>query len=251
MFNKCNIANNNCMLTLLFRCIIVYVIVLLIFRLMGKRQLGELQPFEFVITLIIADLATIPMSEINVPLLHGVIPLVTLSLLHFIISFLSRKSIFMRKIISGKPVIVINPNGIDYEALKKLNMNFNDLCEALRGINYFSLDQIQYAIVETNGKITVLPNADNAPLTATDFNIKKEESTLPVMIICDGKPIKENLKLTKIDLDFLSKEIQKAGAFKIKDIMIATIDNSGKMYVQPKDKKYKTFTTNFKGGDNW
>jgi uncharacterized membrane protein YcaP (DUF421 family) len=191
------------------------------------------------------------MSEINVPLLHGVIPLVTLSLLHFIISFLSRKSIFMRKIISGKPVIVINPNGIDYEALKKLNMNFNDLCEALRGINYFSLDQIQYAIVETNGKITVLPNADNAPLTATDFNIKKEESTLPVMIICDGKPIKENLKLTKIDLDFLSKEIQKAGAFKIKDIMIATIDNSGKMYVQPKDKKYKTFTTNFKGGDNW
>lgn len=235
----------------MLRCLIIYIIVLIVFRLMGKRQLGELQPFEFVLTLIIADLAVIPMSEINVPILHGVVPLVTLSILHFLISFISRKSITLRKIISGKPVIVINPNGIDYESLKKLNMNFNDLNEALRGLNYFSLDQIQYAIVETNGKITVLPNADNAPLCATDFDIKKEESTLPIMLICDGKIMKENMRIAKLSEDFLCKEIQKAGAFKIKDVMIATIDNAGKMYVQPKDKKYKTFTTNFKGGDNW
>jgi len=239
------------MLTLLFRCIMTYVIVLLVFRLMGKRQLGELQPFEFVITLIVADLAVIPMSEINIPLLHGLVPLITLSILHFLISFIARKSITMRKLFSGKPVIVMNPKGIDYEALKKLNMNFNDLCEALRGLNYFSFDQIQYAIVETNGKITVLPNADNAPLCATDFDIKKEESTLPIMLICDGKIMKDNLMIAKLSEDFLLKEIQKAGVFKIKEVMIATIDNSGKMYVQQKDKQYKTFTTNYKGGDNW
>src|SRR5574344_692308 len=100
------------MLTLMFRGIIIYLLVLLIFRLMGKRQLGQLQPFEFVITLIIADLATIPMTEINVPLMHGIVPLVTVSLLHFLISFISRKSIVMRKIFNGKPVIVIRPNGI-------------------------------------------------------------------------------------------------------------------------------------------
>ena len=162
------------MFTLLIRCVIVYSIVLVVFRLMGKRQLGELQPFEFVITLIIADLATIPMAEINIPVIHGVVPLLTLMLLHFFISWISRKSIFMRKVINGKPVLIITPDGINYDALKKLNMNLNDLNEALRNLNYCSLDQIEYAIVETNGKITVLPNADNAPLCATDFNIKKE-----------------------------------------------------------------------------
>mgnify|MGYP003298445989 CR=1 FL=1 len=239
------------MLTLLFRCLITYAIVLVVFRLMGKRQLGELQPFEFVITLIIADLAVIPMSEINIPLLHGIVPLLTLSVLHFLLSFFARKSITMRKLISGKPVIVINPNGIDYEALKKLNMNFNDLSEALRGLNYFSFDQIEYAIVETNGKITVLPNADNAPLCATDFGLQKEESTLPIMLICDGKLMKDNLKIAQVDEYFIQKQIQKAGAFKVKEVMIATIDNAGKMYIQPKDKKYKSFSTNYKGGDNW
>lgn len=218
---------------------------------MGKRQLGELQPFEFVLTLIIADLATIPMSEVNIPVLHGIVPLITLTLLHFLISFLSRKSIFIRKLISGKPIIVITPNGIDYNALKKLNMNFNDLNEALRGLNYFSLDQIQYAIIETNGKITVLPNADNAPLCATDFNIKKSKSTLPIMLICDGKIVKENLTLAKLSEEFLLENIKKAGAFKIKDVHILTIDNDGKIYVQPKNKPYTTFSTKFKGGDNW
>ena len=130
MLNFVKVANNISMLILLFRCLIIYFIVLVVFRMMGKRQLGELQPFEFVITLIIADLATIPMSEINIPLLHGLIPLLTLSVMHFLISFLARKSIAMRKLFNGKPVIVINSSGIDYEALRKRNMNFNDLSEA-------------------------------------------------------------------------------------------------------------------------
>lgn len=251
LFNIKSLANNRYMLILLLRCVITFVIVLVVFRLMGKRQLGELQPFELVITLIIADLAVIPMSEINIPLLHGLIPLLTLTIFHFFISFLSRKSIFMRKLISGKPVIVINPNGIDYESLKKLNMNFNDLSEALRGMNYFSFDQIQYAIVETNGKITVLPNADNAPLCATDFNLQKEETTLPITLVCDGKLMKDNLKIAQVNEYFVQKSIQKAGIFKIKDCMLATLDNSGKMYVQPKSKQYKTFTVNYKGGGNW
>src|SRR5574344_1000390 len=156
------ISKNIYMITILIRCVIIYLIVLFIFRIMGKRQLGELQPFEFAITLIIADLATIPMAEINIPIIHGVIPLIILMILHFFISWISRKSIFMRKVINGKPVLIMTPDGINYTALKDLNMNLNDLNEALRNLNYFSLDQIQYAIVETNGKITVLPNSQNA-----------------------------------------------------------------------------------------
>jgi len=239
------------MLTLSLRCALIYLIVLLIFRLMGKRQLGELQPFEFVITLMIADIATIPMTEINVPLIHGVVPVITLALLHFLISFLSRKSIFVRKFLNGKPIVVINPNGIDYEALKKLNMTFNDLCESLRQMNYFSLDQIAYAIIETNGKISVLPKSQNAPLTPSDMKIKTEKSALPLMLICDGKMIEENLQITKIDETFLLKQIARAGAYKIKDVVFASIDNSGKMYIEPKNKKYVTFYVSFEGGENW
>lgn len=240
------------MLTLLLRGVIIYAIVFFVFRLMGKRQLGQLQPFEFVITLIIADLATIPMSEINVPLLHGIVPLITITLIHFLIGFLSRKSIKLRQMFNGKPIIVVSPNGVEYDALKKLNMDFNDLCEALREMNIFSFDEVQYAIIETNGQLTVLPNAENAPLTATDFKIKKEESTLPIIIICDGKKIKENMKIAQIDDNFLYQQIKKAGAFKFKDVLIATIDNAGKMYIQAKDKKFVTFSVNkFKGGENW
>ncbi|HAJ77594.1 MAG TPA: hypothetical protein DCO89_00800 [Clostridiales bacterium] len=240
------------MLTLLFRGVIIYVIIFLIFRLMGKRQLGQLQPFEFIVTLIIADLATIPMSEINVPLLHGVVPLITIALIHFLIGLLSRKSIKLRQIFNGKPIIVVSPNGVEYEALRQLNMDFNDLTEALREMNIFSFDEVQYAIIETNGQLTVLPNASNAPLTATDFKIKKEESALPIMLICDGRKIKKNMQIAKIDDNSLLKQIKKAGAFKIKDIMIATVDNNGKMYVQAKNKKYVTFNIkHFKGGENW
>ena len=235
----------------MIRGILIYAIVFLIFRLMGKRQLGQLQPFEFVITLIIADLATIPMSEINIPIVHGVVPLVTISIIHFLIGFLSRKSIKLRQMFNGKPIIVVNPNGVDYNELKRLNMDFNDLCEALREMNYFSLDQIQYAIVETNGQMTVLPNAENAPLSAPDLKIKKEESALPIMLVCDGKVIKENMDIAKLDDDFLQKNIRKAGAFKVKEVLLATIDNNGKMYVQARNKKYVSFQTNFKGGENW
>ena len=239
------------MITLMIRGIIIYAIVFLIFRLMGKRQLGQLQPFEFVITLIIADLATIPMAEINIPIVHGIVPLVTISIIHFLIGFLSRKSIKLRKMFNGKPIIVVSPNGVDYEELKRLNMDFDDLTEALRENNYFSLDQIQYAIIETNGQMTVLPNAENSPLAYGDLKNKKEESALPIMLVCDGKKIKENMELAKVDDEFLFDNMKKVGAFKIKEVLIFTLDNNGKIYIQARNKKYKSFKVNFKGGENW
>ena len=239
------------MLTLLLRGIIIYLIVFFIFRVMGKRQLGQLQPFEFVITLIIADLATIPMSEINIPIVHGIVPLVTIAILHFLISLLSRKSLKLRKLFNGSPKIVINPNGVDYEQLKKLNMDFDDLYESLRSMNYFSLDQIQYAIVETNGKISVLPTVENTPVVASDFDFDKEKATLPLMIVCDGKKVEKNVEITKIDDKFLTDSLKSAGIKRLKDVLIATIDNAGKMYIQARNEKYKTIQTNFKGGNNW
>ena len=111
------------MLTIIIRSILIYFIVLLIYRLMGKRQLGQMQPFELVLTLIIADLATIPMAEVSVPVLHGIVPLLTLVVVHFILTLITKSSQMLSKVISGKPSIIINPKGIDYAVMKKLNLS--------------------------------------------------------------------------------------------------------------------------------
>ena len=239
------------MFTLIARCFIIYLIVLFVFRLMGKRQLGELQPFEFVITLIVADLATMPMADTGIPLIHGVVPLITLLLIHFTISILIRKSIFWRKVISGKPVIIISPEGIDYENLKKLNLNLNDIQESLRTLNYYNFDDIEYAIVETNGKITVIPKVASTPPTCEDLQISKPENHLIMILISDGKLVKENLEVAILDENFILKQLKKIGESKIKDILVFTLDNNGNMYIQPKNKPYVTLKTSFEGGNNW
>ena len=231
------------MLTLVIRCFLIYVIVLFICRFMGKRQMGELQPFEFVITLIIADLATIPMAEINVPLVHGVIPLFTLAILHYLISLLCRKSLWARTVVNGKPIIVISPRGLDYNSLKTLNMNVDDLIESLRENNYFSFEDVLYAIVETNGKLTVLPKIEKSPLTVGDANLNLSENKLPIVLVQDGKFMKENLILARIDESFVLKQIEKVGTNKIKDILVATLDQEGKMYIQQKNKQFKITQT--------
>lgn len=236
--------------TLITRSLIIYFLVLFLLRIMGKRQIGEMQPFELVITLIIADLATIPMSDTALPLIHGVIPLLTLVCVHFLLAVLSRKSIFFRKVLNGRPVIVVDPDGINYESLKKLNMNFNDLMESLHTANYFNLETVLYAIVQTNGTLTVIPRAPYSPLCANDLGLDKEQSTLPIIIISEGKIMQKNLELIKFSTDELTKQIKKAGFNKIKEVMFATIDNIGKMYVQPKNGPFITYTVpNFKGGE--
>lgn len=239
------------MFTLIARCLIIYTIVLFVFRLMGKRQLGELQPFEFVITLIVADLATMPMADTGIPLIHGVVPLITLLLIHFTISVLISKSNFCQKLISGKPVIIISPKGIDYQNLKKLNLNLNDIQESLRTLNYYNFDDIEYAIVETNGKITVIPKVASTPPTCEDLQITKPENHLIMMLIADGKIVKENMQIAKLDEEFLLQQLKKIGETKIKDILIFTMDNDGNIYIQPKNKQYVTLKTTFEGGNNW
>ena len=227
------------MLVLFIRVQIIYFVVLLFLRIMGKRQIGEMQPYELVITLIIADLATVPMSDANIPLINGILPLAILVILHYSITMFARKCIIFRKIVSGQPVIVISPEGINYDALKKLNMNLHDLQESLRQCNYFYFDQIQYAIVETNGKISVVPKSEHAPATAQDVNANTKPAELPVLIITDGKVMKDNLKLVEIDEVKLNKLFKNLNISKIKDIVVMSLDSAGKLYYQLKDQPYK------------
>lgn len=236
----------------MLRCIIIYILVVCVFRLMGKRQIGEMQPFELVITLIVADLATMPMADTKIPLVHGLVPLITLLTLHFTLSVLSRKSIALRKLLSGKPVIIISPDGVQYDALKSLNMNMNDVFEGLRGCNFFELSEILYAIVETNGSLTVLPKALYGPVTCEAMKINNSpENELPLMLVCDGKIIKENLIVANVNEAFVLNQLKKVKLTDIKNILVLTLNKSGKLYIQPKNGKYVELNCEYSGGANW
>lgn len=228
------------MLTIVVRAIIIYVVVLFLYRLMGKRQLGQMQPFELVLTLIIADLATIPMAEVSVPVLHGIVPLLTLVIVHFVLTFLCKISNRFAWFLSGKPVIVINPNGIDYKALKNLNISVDDVFEAIRGCGYFSIEQIQYAIMETNGKMSVMPKSQFAPVTVGDMKFDVEKSAIPVNIINEGKIVKENLQIAGIDENDIKNILLQAKIKKVKDVLILTVDKNGQVYIQKFYDKYQT-----------
>lgn len=240
------------MAIMLIRSVIIYIVVLLVVRFMGKRQIGEMQPFELVITLIIADLACNPMSELSVPLFHGIVPILTLMLLHFFICFFSRKSLKFRYLISGRPAIVITPQGVNYKELQKLNMTIDDLIEAMRGAGYFKIEEIAYAIIETNGNMCVLPKAEFAPVTREDLKISAEESAMSVNIVIDGTLLKENVELLKVNDKFFQECYMKAGVKHYKEILLLSIDKLGNCFLQPKNKNtYMTFKSkNFEGGDS-
>ena len=209
-----------------------------------------MQPFELVIMLIIADLATIPMAETALPLIHGIIPILTLAVVHSILSYIVRKSLFVRKLVNGKPKIIISPNGVERSALKELNLNYSDLIEGIRTAGYFNLEEILYAIMQTNGTVTVLPRSAYTPLTANDIQLEKSPASLPVIIYSEGKILKENLEFAKIDANFINNEIKSAGFHSLNDIILITLNSQGKMYIQPKSGKFVTIDTAYKG-ENW
>ena len=219
---------------------------------MGKRQVGEMQPFEFVITLIIADLACIPMAELSVPILHGIVPILSLLILHFLICVFARKSQVARYLLTGKPAVVISPKGIDYKELKELNMTLDDLFELMRGCNVFKISEIAYAIIESNGNLCVIKKSQYENVTRDDLKVKVSQSVLPISIIMDGKMIDGNIKLSGINEEFIYNCLNKSNIKSVKDVILMTLDNNGEVFIQERNKEeYKCFTVDFAGGDRW
>ena len=199
------------MLITFFRSIILYIIVLLVMRLMGKREIGQLQPFELAISIMIADLATIPMTEIGIPIFNGIIPILGLLVMHLIISILNLKSVKIRKIICGSPRILINKGKIDEKALKKERFTVNELQEKLRGNGIVNLGEVEYAILETSGDVTVVQKPEKRPIIPEDFNIKPEYEGLPYDLIIDGKIMEKNLRIIGKNYIWLKKQVEKFG----------------------------------------
>ena len=221
------------MLITFFRAIILYIIVLIVMRAMGKREIGQLQPFELAISIMIADLATIPMSEIGVPITNGIVPILGLLLMHLIISILNMKSLRARQIICGKPRILIYRGKIDEKALKKERFTINELQERLRGKDITSLGDVEYAILETSGDVTVIKKPEKRGTIPEDFNIQPDYEGITYDLVIDGQVMYDNLKAIGKNYEWLKKEV---GKFKIKpeDALVVTIDGKNQIFCQAK-----------------
>ena len=220
------------MLNLFVRCIVIYFFLLVAMRLMGKRQLGELQPFEFAITLVASDLACIPMSDPTIPVVYGIIPVFTLFVVHIIITKLASGSLRFRKLLNGKPIIVIERGNLLPDVLKELNMNIDDLLEALRSGGYFDPGEVEYAIIETNGTMTVLPKAQFKPLTPSDMGMAPEPAEMPVTVVMEGCFMGANLKgLRGVDKERVLRLLDALG-MKQSDILLLLVTGR-KVFVQP------------------
>ena len=216
------------------RSIILYLILIVTIRLMGKRQIGELEPSEFVVAMLIADLASVPMQDLGIPLLSGVIPILTVLALELILSSLSYHSILFRKALCGRPVILMEKGSILYENLKKTRITPDELTELLREKGILDLSCVECAICFQNGEISAFPASANQPVTLQDMELPSRSQELPVTLISNGKLLTHNLQLTGRTMFWLDKELRARGMQR-KDVYLMTVDPSGKIYLSAKD----------------
>lgn len=221
------------MLLIFTRTIIIYILVLIVMRFMGKREIGQMQPFELVISIMIADLASTPMSEIGIPILYGIIPIFGLLFMHIIISILNIKSIRMREIICGKPRILINKGKIDEKALIKENFTINELQERLRVNDVNNISEIQYAILETSGQISVVLKPSKRPVTPEDLNLFVQDTKMSYDLVVDGRIMEDNLNKIQKDKAWLKSELSN---FKLtpEETLIFVLNEDGTYYCQKK-----------------
>ena len=223
------------MLINFFRSIVLYIIVLIVMRLMGKREIGQLQPFELAISIMIADLATIPMTDTGIPIGNGIVPILGLLVMHLSISLINLKSNKLREIICGKPRILIYRGKIQERAMIKERFTINELQERIRSQNIVNLGDVEYAILETSGQITVIEKPNKRQTIPEDFGIIPEYEGIPYDLVVDGKIMYKNLKEIGKDYNWLKKEVNKF-KFNPEDALIVTIDGRGQIFCQKKDK---------------
>ena len=217
------VAQTTTMLIIFIRAIILFAVLLFVFRLMGKRQIGEMEPFELVITLVISELACIPMADRSIPITFGIVAILTMFVIHQFILLLSHSE-KIQGVINGKPIMVITANGLDVQALKSLNMHVNDILQAMRAAEYFSLEEITYGIMETNGQLTVVANKQ----------MEDKQQTLPIPVVLEGKWNDDNIKGNGFSKEELQKLLLSENV-KLKNVILLAIDENNRMTLQKRN----------------
>lgn len=218
----------------LIRATILYLTIIFLMRLMGKRQIGELQPSELVVTILLSEIASIPMQDNRVPILHSLVALFALVAYEILSSVIGLKSNKLRSLIQGHPVIVIRDGKIDVKALRKLRMSVNDLMSLLRQKDVFDVSVVSYAIFETNGKISVLLKPESRNSTAKDLGILPADNGMPFAVVCDGKIIEETVEQSQIEPDKIKKLIL-SSKIPLDEILIMTVGKDGIIFLARKD----------------
>ena len=223
------------MLIIFFRAIFLYIVVLVVMRLLGKREIGQMQPFELAISIMIADLAATPMAETGIPISNGIVPILGLLVMHLAISTLNIKSTKAREIICGKPSILIYRGKIDEKTLRKERFTINELEERLRDNNIFNIGDVDYAILETSGQVTVIPKPNKRNTIPEDFNIQPEYEGISYDLVVDGKVMYKNLEKIGKNYMWLVKQTEKFG-IKPEEALVITIDGNNKFFCQALQK---------------
>ena len=211
------------MLQIIFRTVLFYGVLILVVRLMGKRQIGQMEPSEFVVTMLVANLAAIPLEQMDFPIHTGLIPIGIVLVLEFILSWVALKSIKLRKFLCGKPVILVENGNILQESLKEVRINLDELTAMLRLKDVLDIRQVRYAILETNGNMSVF------------LCPQEKEGSLPVTLVSDGRLLHENLKAAGKDQKWVEKVLHGKGVT-IKDTYLLTVDGKGKIVFYKKDR---------------
>jgi uncharacterized membrane protein YcaP (DUF421 family) len=216
------------MVVVLLRSIILYIAVLIALRIMGKGEIAEMNCFDLVITLLIAEVAAVPMENNDIPILKGIASITGLVFMQTVVSYLGLKSRIFHKLFSGCPSILINNGTIEYKTLKKERVNIEELMEQLRMQGYFNIKQVQYAILETDGSLSVVPTTNYNSTPSVSFN------HLPVPLIIDGKICNDGLKFLEKDSSWLKGVIKSNHIAEIKDVLICILDEYDKIFIQSK-----------------
>jgi len=220
----------------MFRAIILYLLIILSLRLMGKRQLGELQPSELVTTILISNIASIPIENPNLPLILSVVPILTLVVFEFLVSSTALKSRRFRRILSGKPTVLIKEGTINQRAMKKLRFTIDDLLESLRTGGVFDISTVHCAIVETTGKVSVLVKESEQAVTPKILSLDCNAPPLPYVVISDGKTVPENLKECNLDRKWLLGTLKENGCIAA-DVFLMTADCQKNYLLVKKERK--------------
>lgn len=225
------------MLVVIVRTLILYTIVVITMRIMGKRQIGQLQPFELAVAIMISELASVPMENTGIPLVNGIVPILILLIAQVTLSYISLKNVKARGIICGRPNVLIENGKIQENNLRNEMYTMNDLLEQLRIKNVSNIADVEFAILETNGQLSVIPKSQKRPLTPEDMQIPTSYEGLPLDLVIDGSIIHQNLQKAKLDEEWLRNKLESLGVNSVKSVLFASLDSNGNLYFQNKSGK--------------
>lgn len=218
----------------LLRTLLLYIAVIAAIRLMGKRQIGDLDPSELVVTILVSDLAAVPMQDLGIPMVSGLVPIATLIVLEILLSFLALKSRPFRRLLNGQPAIIIRSGKLDIQKLRQMRLTTDEVIETLRKQNVASVADVKYGVIEPDGTLTVIPRQAKQPVTADMLGLSPRDAGLPLVVVSDGKLVNRSLQLLHLDPRDIENRLNNQ-SIALSDVFLMTLDDCGNTFLQRKE----------------